>query len=282
MRKGLILEGGSMRGMFTAGVLDVFMENDIKFDGVIGVSAGTVFGCNYKSHQKGRTIRYNKKHCSDYRYGSFKSWLKTGDVFDEELCYEIIPYHDDPFDIETYRKDPMEFYSTVTDIETGEAVYYLCADGGRKDLKWFQASASMPLVSNTVYINDHGYLDGGISDSIPLKAMEEKGYDRNVCVLTRPKEYRKKKQIGLFLFKIMYKKYPKLVEAMAKRHLEYNKTLDYIRGKEEKGEVFVIRPPKAIEVSSLESDPERLQAAYDMGRETASNCLDDLKEYLKK
>ena len=160
MKKGLVLEGGAMRGMFTAGVLDVLMENNIDFDGCVGVSAGAAFGCNIKSTQIGRVIRYNTKYCKDKRYCSFKSLLTTGDIFGADFCYNKLPFELDIFDTDTFKTSPVEFFVTATDIETGKAVYHKCTDGLNDDLLWFRASASMPLVSRTVEINGLKLLDG--------------------------------------------------------------------------------------------------------------------------
>ena len=180
MKTGLILEGGAMRGMYTAGVLDVMMENNIWVDGAVGVSAGAVFGCNYKSKQIGRTIRYNKKYGRDPRYAGFHSLLKTGDYFGTEFCYHEIPERLDPFDSETFQKNPAEFYVVGTDVTTGKAVYHKCTTGTDKDLDWFRASASMPLLSNIVEVDGYKLLDGGIADSIPLKWFRSIGYERNI------------------------------------------------------------------------------------------------------
>ena len=182
MKKGLILEGGAMRGMYTAGVLDIFMENDITVDGAIGVSAGAAFGCNLKSKQIGRTIRYNTKYCRDPRYVGLRSLIKTGDIYGADFCYNQIPNRLDIFDVETYQKNPMDFYVVTTDVETGKPIYHLCPNGDATDIKWFRASASMPMVSNIVEIDGFKMLDGGISDSIPIHKFMEMGYEKNIVI----------------------------------------------------------------------------------------------------
>ena len=174
VKTGLVLEGGAMRGLYTAGILDVLMEEKIQVDGVIGVSAGAVFGCNYKSGQIGRTLRYNMKFCGDKRYGTLHSLLKTGDIYDVDLCYHQIPEILDPFDNEAFAKNPAEFFVVCTDVETGKAVYHKCTDCGRDDLKWMQASASMPLVSKVVEIDGYKLLDGGVADSIPQTGIQKR------------------------------------------------------------------------------------------------------------
>lgn len=267
MKRGLILEGGAMRGMFTAGVLDVFMENDIEFDGAIGVSAGAVFGCNYKSKQIGRAIRYNKRFCKDKRYVSFMHWLKTGDLYPVEFCYETLPFELDIFDRDAYERNPLDFYITSTDVLTGEPHYTLCNKGDEKDIRWMRASASMPVFANPVEIDGGLYSDGGTSDSVPIKYFESIGYDKNVLILTQPKGYRKKQYKGLFFIKRYLKKYPMLYEAMVKRHVMYNETMDYIDKCEEEGRIFVIRPPEKLRVKPAEKNPLELERVYRLGRD---------------
>lgn len=282
MKKGLILEGGALRGIFSVGVMDVLMENGIVFDGAIGVSAGALFGMNYKSHQKGRALRYNKRFCNDKRYASFRNLLFTGDLFGVDFCYNKLPYELDIFDFETYKNDPMEFYAVATDAKTGGPVYRKCPDMENENLQWCRASGSMPIFSRPVPINGGLYLDGGVADSIPVRFFESIGYDRNVVILTRPEGYRKGPNKAMPLANIILKKYPKLIKAMSERHLRYNETLADIARKEKTGELFVIRPSEAIDVKPAEKDPEKLQAAYDLGRETAEKLLPELVKFLNK
>ncbi len=274
------MEGGAMRGMFTCGVIDVMLENGIEFDGAIGVSAGAVFGSNYKSRQIGRAIRYNKRFCADKRYGNIRSFLKTGDLFDEEFCYHTIPYELDPFDKEAYQTNPMEFYVTCTDIETGKAIYKNCMEGSPEDIEWMRASASMPIVSRIVEIKGKKLQDGGIYDSVPIRFFEHKGYNRNVVILTQPLNYVKKKNKMLPLARTTLRKYPNMVKAIANRHIRYNKTTRYIREKELRGEIFVIRPPKALNIHSTEKDPRELERVYQMGRKKGLRALPELKRFL--
>ncbi len=280
VKKGLVLEGGAMRGLFTAGVIDVMMENGIEYDGVIGVSAGAAFGCNYKSKQIGRVLRYNTKFCRDKRYCGWRVLLKTGNIYSTEFCYGEVPLRHDIFDFDTYDKNPMEFFVVCTDIETGEPVYHKY--GGRDDygFDWIRASASMPLVSKIVEIGDKKLLNGGISDSVPVKYFKSIGYDKNVVVLTRPMGYAKSKNKMMPLVRWMYRKYPKLVKIMAERHNMYNNTLSYISELENSGDIFVIRPNEKLPVGRIEKDPEKLRQAYEIGRATALECLSALKEYL--
>lgn len=281
MKKGLVMEGGAMRGMFTAGVTDVLMEHQIEFDGAVGVSAGAVFGCNFKSKQPGRVIRYNAAYCSSPQYAGLGSFLKTGDLFGEQFCYHDVPEHLDPFNYDTYRENPMEFYVVATDANTGEARYKRVDSCNKSELLWMKASASMPLVSKIVCVDGYELLDGGIADSIPIQFLESLGYDRNVVILTQPRDYVKGKNQLMPLAKVMLRKYPAMIEAMENRHIHYNETLDYIRKREKEGSLFVIRPPKKLEVSKLERDRQRLLTAYRMGREAMKSHLRDLQKFLE-
>lgn len=279
---GLIMEGGAMRGMFTAGVMDILMENGINFDGAVGVSAGAAFGCNYKSNQIGRVIRYNKKYCHDSRFCSIRSLIKTGDLYGAEFCYTTIPYELDLFDCETYLNSPMEFHVVCTDVETGKPVYRKCITGRDEDLTWIRASASMPIASKVVETTDYKLLDGGISDSIPLRYFESLGYNKNVIILTQPKGYIKKPTKALPFIKAFLKEYPNVYKTMQNRHNDYNEVIKFIEEKEMNGDVLVIRPPEKLPVGRVEHNPDKLQLAYDIGRETALEQLEKIKEFVKK
>ena len=281
MKKGLILEGGGMRGMFTAGVLDVFMENGITFDGTIGVSAGAVFGCNFKSRQIGRAIRYNMKYCRDDRYCSVKSLLKTGNIFGAQFCYHYLPTKLDYFDVEAFSKNPMEFYVVATDVRTGNAIYHKISRGTYYDLEWMRASASLPLVARAVKIGRREMLDGGIADSIPVKYFESIGFNRNVVVLTQPDGYVKSYGTSQkATASIMGRKYPAIKRALSRRAKVYNDTIKYIKEREEANSLFVIRPPEKLEIGRIERNPENLKRVYKIGRREAKKCLGSLKKYL--
>lgn len=282
MGAGLVMEGGAMRGMFTAGVIDVMMEEGIAFAGAVGVSAGAAFGCNYKSGQIGRAVRYNLRFCRDKRYCSLHSLRKTGDLFGADFCYREIPEKLDPFDQEAYAQNPMTFYVVGTDVHTGQAVYHDCATGRAEDLAWFRASASMPLAARMVEVGGHTLLDGGIADSVPLKFLEGKGYGPIVVILTQPMGYVKEKNKTLPLIRAKYKDYPNLIQAMADRHQRYNQTTAYIREKERRGEIFVLRPEAPLPIRRVEHDPEKIQTVYDLGRGVAQKRLAALKEFLKE
>lgn len=281
MKKGLILEGGAMRGMFTAGIMDVLMEHGIEFDGAIGVSAGAAFGCNYKSRQMGRVIRYNTRYCQDKRYGGFRVLLKTGDFYSKDFCYGEIPAVLDVFDFDAFEANPMEFYAVVTDVETGKAVYHKQESRHDHGFEWIRASASMPLVSRMVEIDGNKYLDGALADSIPVEFFESLGYDRNVVILTRPLGFRKKPDTLLPLMKRYYRKYPKLVEAMTTRHEHYNRELQYIRRQEEVGKLLVIRPLETLPIERTEKNPAKLRQVYEIGRQAAEARLDEIQKFLK-
>lgn len=281
MKKGLVLEGGAMRGMFTAGVTDVFMENGIDFDGAVGVSAGACFGFNIKSKQNGRSVRYNTRFSRDKRYCSAWSFIRTGDVFGAEFCYHTVPEKLDLFDFKTFKENPMEFYVVSTDVNTGKAVYHLCSDG-HKDLEWVRASASLPLAARIVRLDGRAMLDGGISDSIPLRFMESKGYDRNVVILTQPRDYVKKKTNAIPLMKVVYRKYPELVKAAAVRHKMYNSQLRYIRAAEADGRALVIAPAERLPIGHIEHDPDILREVYRLGRAAANAKLAEVKRFLEE
>ena len=277
---GLVLEGGAMRGMFTAGIIDVMLENNIVFDGVVGVSAGSAFGCNYKSKQIGRAVRYNKNYCNDKRYVSWRSWLKTGNLYNVDFAYYKLVDELDVFDRGTFKTNPVEFYVTCTDVETGLPVYHKCTDGSNTDIEWMRASASMPLVSKIVCIDDYKLLDGGVTDSIPLKFFQNQGYKKNVVVLTQPENYQKGKNKIIPLAKIYLRKYPKFIEAMKNRHIIYNETLLYIKEQEEKGDILVIRPPFKLNIGKIEHNPEILEEIYQVGRTTANEYLSRIKAFI--
>ena len=278
---GLVLEGGAMRGMFSAGVTDVLMENNFEFDGAIGVSAGATFGCNIKSKQPGRAIRYNKRFCKDKRYCSLKSLITTGDLYGADFCYNILPNQLDIYDVKTYRENPMPFYVVASDCNTGKPVYKELKTCDANELTWMRASASMPLASKIVKVDGYELLDGGITDSIPLEYFEKIGYNKNIVVLTQPREYQKKDNKLMWLIKIMLKKYPMITEAMKNRAKVYNQEKAYVFEKEQHGDAFVICPEKDLGISRTEKNPDELQRVYDLGRRTMQKNLEKLKLFMQ-
>lgn len=279
MKKGLVLEGGAMRGLFTSGILDVMMEAGIEPDGLIGVSAGAAFGCNYKSRQPGRAIRYNKRYARDKRYCSWQSWLKTGDLFNAEFGYHVIPKKYDLFDDKAFEQNPMEFYAVCTDVETGLPVYKKLEEGTPLTYDWIRASASMPLASKVVELEGMKVLDGGVADSIPLKFFESIGYDRNVVILTQPEGYVKEHNRLMPLMRIALKKYPKMIEALDQRHIMYNRQLEYVRQAEQEGRCIVIRPDDKLPIGHISHDPEQMQRVYEQGRDMGFRNIERLKEF---
>lgn len=270
-----------MRGLYTAGVLDVLMENGVEFDGLVGVSAGAVFGCNYKSRQIGRTLRYNTTYCRDPRYISLRSLLRTGDLYEAEFCYRELPEVLDPFDSAAFAANPLAFHVVCTDVRTGRPVYHRCAEGDAEDIQWMRASASMPLVSRVVSVGGMELLDGGISDSIPIAWSRAAGYDRDVVVLTQPAGYRKKKVAFAPLLKLLLRKHPAIVRAMLDRPQVYNASLDELETLERAGEVFVLRPGLELAVSRTERDPRKLRETHRLGRDDAERRLEELRAFLR-
>lgn len=270
-----------MRGLFTAGVLDVLMENNIAFDGAIGVSAGACFGCNYKSGQIGRVIRYNRRFAKDPRYCSWASLIKTGDLFNADFCYRELPMNLDVFDAAAYAANSMEFHIVATDCATGKSVYRKLDKADEEAFRWIQTSASMPIVSRPVRIEGSEYLDGGLSDGIPLKHFEALGYERNIVVTTRPRGYRKFPSWKVALAKPFLRRYPAVAEALKTRHVWYNQTLEYINSQAAAGAAFLIAPDKPLEISRLCHDPEQMQRVYDLGRKAATDALPQIKAFLE-
>jgi predicted patatin/cPLA2 family phospholipase len=280
MKTGLLMEGGAMRGMFTCGVLDVFMEQGIRFDGAAGISAGACFGCNFKSHQPGRALRYNKTYSRDPRYCSLRSLLRTGDLYGADFCYRELPEVLDPFDRKTFAADPMEFWVGAADVRTGKILYHLCTDGGSRDMAWIRASASMPLVSRPVEADGYLLLDGGIVEAVPLTFMEKRGYDRNVVILTRPRGYRKKPSPFLLPMRAALGQYPKVMEALELRPWRYNALMEEIGLQEALGRLLVLRPPEDPGIPRTEKDPAELERVYQMGRREAQEKLEAVKAWI--
>ena len=282
MKYGLVLEGEGMRGIFSAGVIDVFMENGISFDGAVGVSAGAAFGCNIKSGQNGRAIRYNLRFANNKHYCSGWSFLKTGDLFGGKFCYHILPEKLDVFDTKTFNESEMEFYVVCTDVVTGRPVYHKIEKINYTEYEWIRASASMPLAAKIVDINGRKLLDGGISDSIPLSFMEKKGYGKNVVILTQPRNYVKEKSGSLPLIKLKYMKYSGLVNAASQCHVMYNNELKYIRKAESEEKTFVIAPDIRLPIGRIEHNTDTIQTVYRIGRRIANENLERVKDFLKK
>lgn len=279
MSVGLVLEGGGLRGLYTVGVLDVFMDNDVKVSGILGVSAGALFGVNYPSRQRERGLRYNIEYAKDPRYMGVRSLITTGNIVNKDFAYYDIPFKRDVFDDEAFKNSGIDFYAVVTNVETGKAEY-IKIDSVFEQMEAFRATSSMPLVSKLVEIDGKKYLDGGCADSIPVKKCMELGYDKVVVVLTRPIEYRKKKENG-GLNAFAYRKYPEFVKTLNNRPEDYNNTVEEIIELEKQGKIFVIRPSMTIPIKRIEHDTEVMRRMYELGVEDAKRQMEGLKEYLE-
>ena len=280
MTAGLVLEGGGMRGLYTAGVLDVFMEHGIEFDHAVGVSAGAAFGVNIKSRQIGRAIRYNKRFCADPRYAGLKTLVRTGDLYSIDFAYRTVPLELDPFDTDELQRNPMRFTAVCTDIETGEPIYHDIERGDEEDLDWIRASASVPMLARPVELGGRKLLDGGIADSIPAAWMMAHGYDRNVIVLTQPAGFVKEPNGLMPLLRLTLRRYPKLVELLANRHERYDAQLEEVARLERDGKAFVIRPSESVKAPIAVKDPEILERIYQVGRRDGEARVADVERYL--
>lgn len=282
MKNGLVLEGGGLRGLFTAGITDVMLENGIQPDGMIGVSAGATFGCNFKSKQSGRALRYNINFKDDPRYMGLRCFLKTGDLVSNEFSYHTLPKELDIFDNETFKNNPMEFYLVCTNVDTGGPVYRKIDSFDDHNLDWLRASASLPVVSKPVCIDGYRLLDGGMADSIPLAYFQSLGYDRNIVVLTQPQGFKKKRPSIYPLMKFALRKTPKIAEAMANRHIMYNKELDYLAEQEKLGNTLLIYPEDELPIGRIELNEAKMRNVYNMGRAACEERLDEIKRFYNR
>ncbi len=281
MKTCFVLEGGALRGLYTAGVLDYLMDKKVNIDCIIGVSAGALFGVNYFSNQRGRGLRYNLKYCNDKRYMSVRSLLLTGNIVNKKFAYYKVSNTLDPFDDEAFKKSKKEFYSVATNLETGLAEY-MKITSPLEQMEELRATSAMPMLSRIIKINNNKYLDGAVADSIPVLKALEMGYDKVVVVLTQPEDFRKPELTNKNMKRIMnkYKNYPKFVRTMLNRPIVYNQTLDIIKEKEKKKEIFVIRPSKNIDIDPIKKTKEDLQDVYDTGFNDMKKCYKDLNKYL--
>ena len=281
MKVGLVLEGGGMRALFTAGVLDALLDiKELDIDGIVGVSAGALFGVNYVSGQKERAIRYNIKYARDKRYMGFYSWITTGNAVNEEFAFYEIPFKLDVFDQEKFKQSKIDFYVVMTNVESGKPEYVLIKDVF-KQMEYLRATSALPFASKIIEINGKKYLDGGISDSIPIDYCEDLGYDKIILVLTRPKNTHKEDKLN-FLYKLVYRKYPNLVERLINMGKDYEVVLKKIEDLENKNKIFVIRPPKVLKIGRLEKNEDKIQNVYDIGLNTGIKEIDNLLNYLNK
>ncbi len=277
-KTALILEGGAMRGLYSAGVLDVFMKNNINVNVIYGVSAGALFGLNYKSRQIGRALRYNLKYANEKNYMGLYSLITTGNIMNKEFCFKKLVYELDKLDFETYKNNPIDFYAVVTNLQTGKPEY-IKIDDAQKDMEYFRASGSMPFVSKPVEINGNLYLDGAISDAVPFKKVFEENYEKIIVVLTRPIEHNRKKKTHL-PYKLFYGNYTNFVETASNAYKKYNEAMDLIEKYESENKIIVLRPSKLINVKRVEKNKNKLQAIYDLGVSDCIEKLDKIKNYI--
>ncbi|VTX66669.1 patatin-like phospholipase family protein [Fusobacterium periodonticum] len=281
MKIGLVLEGGGMRGLFSAGVLDALLElKDLSVNGIVGVSSGALFGVNYVSKQKERAVRYNKKYADDKRYMGLYSWITTGNAVNKDFAFYKLPCKLDVFDNETFKKAKTDFYVVMTNVESGKPEYVLIEDAFAQ-MEYLRATSALPFASKIIEINGKKYLDGGISDSIPIDFCESLGYDKIIAVLTRPEGTYKEDKLG-FLYKLVYRKYPNLVNSLLNMATDYEKVLAKIKDLENKGKIFVVRPPEVLKIGRLEKNRDKIQKVYDTGLNTGLKELDNIVKYLNK
>ncbi len=282
MKKGLVLEGGGMKCMFTVGVLDVMMEHGVEVDCIVGVSAGAAFGCNYKSRQAGRAVRYSERFVPDPRYMGVRSYLTTGNYINAEFCYHTVPTVYDVFDNEAYVKNPMEFHVVCTDIERGLPVYHRIDSMDREGLDWIRATGSLPILARPVKLGGMKLLDGGLTDSIPLRYAQELGVERNVVVLTQPLSQLMPPTNLMPLFHIFMRRYPEVISLMRERYQMYNTQLRYVQEQEWQEDALVICPDEKIPISRISERPKELRMVYEMGRQKAEAMLPQIQHFLKK
>ena len=281
MKVGLVLEGGGMRALFTAGVLDALLDvKELNIDGIVGVSAGALFGANYVSGQKERAIRYNKKYARDKRYMGLYSWITTGNAVNKEFAFYEIPFKLDVFDQVKFKESKIDFHVVMTNIENGQAEYILIEDV-LEQMEYLRATSALPFASKIIEINGKKYLDGGISDSIPIDYCESLGYDKIILILTRPENTYKNDKLS-FLYKLVYRKYPNLVERLINMGKDYEIVLKKIKDLENKNKIFVIRPPQVLKIGRLEKNEDKIQNVYDIGLNTGKKEIDNLLKYLNK
>jgi len=278
---GLIFEGGGMRGAYTAGVIDAFIDNKLEFTSCYGVSSGACHCASYLSKQRRRAYRTMTDYIDDKRYFSYWNLLTKGDLLGPEMVFHTIPEQLDPFDYEEYNKYPGKFYCVATNCETGEAEYFHLKIM-EEDVEMMHASSALPILAKKVKIGETYYFDGGITDSIPIKRAIADGNTKNVLILTQDADYRKKYDRSVPVLKMAYPKYPKMVEMVATRHIRYNEALDLVAQEEEAGKAFVIRPKKPVTVSRIKFNKEKIAHLYDDGYNDTMEKLEDLITFLEK
>lgn len=277
---GIVVEGGGIRGIYAAGVLDVLSDLKLPVKGLIGVSAGAIHGCSFVAGQKGRSLRFYKRFIDDDRFFSFKTLIKTGNIVDTQFCYHDIPYIYDPFDNDAFMRSGINFYVTCTNVETGNPEYLLLSDMD-KEMDGLRASASLPYVSQIVSFRGKKLLDGGCSDRIPLRAFKNLGFDRNIVISTQPREHKVKSR-DAYLAKLFYYRYPNFCKTFAASPQTYEKTQQDIDKASCNGEAFVIRPQTSLDIKRLTHNPKDVQRGYEAGMRDALTKIPQLEAWLEK
>lgn len=278
MKVGLVLQGGGLRGVYTAGVLDTFLDNNIKVDGIIGVSAGVLFGADYVSKQRGRTIRYLKKYVNDKRYMGIRSYIRTGNLVNSDFAYSEVPKKLDIFNEEEFEKSKIDFYATVTNVKTGKAEY-IKLKNILEQTELLRATSALPIISKIVNFENEEYLDGGIADNIPIDKCIDLGYEKIIVILTRPINYRKVKSNNLII-RLKYKKYPNLVKAINNRYLDYNKSIEKVINLKNNQQIFVISPSQTLKMKRMEKNIQKLNEMYELGVKDCNDNLSNLLNYI--
>lgn len=278
MKVGLVLQGGGLRGVYTAGVLDTFLDNNIKVDGIIGVSAGVLFGADYVSKQRGRTIRYLKKYVNDKRYMGIRSYIRTGNLVNSDFAYSKVPKKLDIFNEEEFEKSKIDFYATVTNVKTGKAEY-IKLKNILEQTELLRATSALPIISKIVNFENEEYLDGGIADNIPIDKCIDLGYEKIIVILTRPINYRKVKSNNLII-RLKYKKYPNLVKAINNRYLDYNKSIEKVINLKNNQQIFVISPSQTLKMKRMEKNIQKLNEMYELGVKDCNDNLSNLLNYI--
>ena len=278
---GLVLEGGGMRGSYTAGVLDYFIDKGLEFPSVYGVSAGALIGANFVCGQKERGFRTLTNYIGNKEYSGMRYLLTTGNWYNNDFAYNRIPNELDPADYEAYIRSPMKFYSVIANLETGKAEYYHITDL-KKEMNWLRASASLPLLSTPVVLDGQKYLDGGICDSIPLEKSMADGNGKNVVILTQHRGFIKKPSANRYPSRVMYRRYPEFVRAMDTRHDMYNAQTDLCYEMEKQGKAYIIQPEKPVEIARLEKDKAKLRRLYETGYREGAKHYEKLMEFLNR
>ena len=278
-KTAFVLEGGAMRGLYSAGVLDVFMQNGITTDAIYGVSAGALFGINFKSKQIGRAIRYNLRFAHEKNYMGLYSLITTGNIMNKNFCFDKLVNELDKFDFETFNNSPIDFYAVVTNLETGKPEYIKITDA-KYGLEALRASGSMPFVSKPVVFEGAKYLDGAISDPIPIQKVLDDGYEKIIVILTRPENY--KKHTERMPYNLFYTNYPNFVETATEQPKHYNKTLELIKKLENENKIIVLRPSQNLKIARVEKNLKKLTAIHQLGVNDCTTNLTKIKNYLNQ